>query len=127
MSEAPPRGAATARGALAERIARDYLRLSGIDVLDHNRRAGAGEIDVLARDGDVLVFVEVRLRAAGSWVGPAASIGPRKRRRWRECAAGLLRKREDLRWPRRTLRFDAIVVELGQEGLRLTHLRGVRV
>jgi putative endonuclease len=118
---------AVRRGALGERIARDYLRLQGIAVLDHNRRSDTGEVDVLARDGGALVFVEVRLRSAGAWVGPAASIDARKRRRWRQCAAALLRRRDDLRWPRRTVRFDAIVIELARDGLQLRHLRGVRV
>jgi putative endonuclease len=127
VNEASTPREAAERGALAERIARDFLRLSGFQVLDRNRRAEDGEIDVLARDHDTLVFVEVRLRAAGSWVGPAASIDPRKRRRWRRCAAGLLRRRDDLRWPGRTLRFDAVVMELSASGLHLTHLRGVRV
>ena len=66
------------RGRCAEEIAAQWLRLSGLRILDRNRRAADGEIDLVAREGPTLVFVEVRARRTGSWVGGAGSIDARK-------------------------------------------------
>jgi putative endonuclease len=115
------------RGAWAESIASAYLTLVGLEILDSNRRAGGGEIDLIAREGNTLVFVEVRLRSARSWVGAAASIGPRKAGRIRDCARTLLRRRTDLWWPGRTCRFDVVALRLRGGGLDLTHLRAVEL
>jgi len=118
---------AVSRGALAQDMAALYLRLGGLSILDANRRGAGGEIDLLARDEDTLVFVEVRLRGAASWSTAAASIGPGKRARLRQCARHLLRHREDLRWTGRQLRFDVVAIDLEDSGCRLRHLRGVRI
>jgi putative endonuclease len=58
-----------------------FLQERGLSLVEANFRCKAGEIDLIMRDGDALVFVEVRQRAAGSQVGAAASIGPAKMRR----------------------------------------------
>lgn len=115
------------RGACAEAIAQNYLVLAGLDVLDGNRRAGGGEIDIIAREGSALVFVEVRMRAAGAWVSAAASIGSSKAARLRACAREILRRRGDLRWPGRTCRFDVVAIRLGRGELTLSHFRGVEL
>ncbi len=115
------------RGRLAEALAAGWLRARGLQILDHNLRAGGGEIDLLARDGRTLVFVEVRLRRRGSWVGAAASISRTKRDRLRACARALLARRRDLIWPGRRLRFDVVSIEWNEDGLELRHLRQVRL
>ena len=112
------------RGRCAEEIAAQWLRLTGLRILDRNRRAADGEIDLVARDGQTLVFLEVRARRAGSWVGGAESIDARKWGRLCRCARQLARE-EPLRWPGRRLRIDAVVIELGQHGLKLRHLRNL--
>ena len=114
-----------ARGRAAESIAAQWLRLRGLDLLDHNRRGRGGEIDLIARDGDFLVFVEVRMRDASAWVGAASSIGVEKVRRLRSCARHLLATREDLRWARRRLRFDVVELTLRGPRLELRHLVSV--
>lgn len=114
------------RGAEAEDLAQAWLAWRGWEILDRNRCAGGGEIDFIARDGDCLVFVEVRSRRAGSWVGAAASVGAAKRRRLRACASELLRE-EAFRWPRRRVRFDVVALCTSTDGLELRHLRNVRL
>jgi len=104
-----------------------WLEGRGCAILDRNRRGGGGEIDLVARDGDTLVFVEVRSRRRGSWVGAAASIGFDKRRRLRSCARSLLERREDLLWPGRRIRFDVITLEYDSRGFDLRHLVQVRI
>jgi putative endonuclease len=58
-----------------------YLRRHGLVFIEANFRCKLGEIDLILRDGDTLVFVEVRQRAAGAQVDAASSIGPAKIRR----------------------------------------------
>jgi putative endonuclease len=114
------------RGACAEDLVCAWLQWCGLAVLDRNRRAGAGEVDIVAREGDCLVFVEVRARRQGSWVTAASSVGPDKRRRLRDCARHLLRE-ERFRWPHRRVRFDVVAIRSRREGLVLEHLRNVRL
>jgi putative endonuclease len=71
-----------------------YLQDHGLVLIEANFRCKLGEIDLVMRDGDNLVFVEVRQRAAGAPVSAAASIGPAKIRRIvRACQVYLQRLR----------------------------------
>ena len=112
-------------GRCTEEIAAQWLRMAGMEVLARNRRAGGGEVDLVARDGRTLVFVEVRARRAGSWVPAAGSIDQRKWQRLRRCAR-VLAAEPGFRWPGRRLRVDAVIVEHSGEGLRLAHLRNLQ-
>lgn len=69
------------RGAQAEALAARYLEDQGLTILARNFRTRRGEIDIVARDGDTLVFVEVRLRARSDFGGAAASVNARKQQR----------------------------------------------
>jgi putative endonuclease len=62
-------------GAQAEQLAAQFLQQRGLVLLQHNYRCRHGEIDLIMRDGDMLVFVEVRLRSSNNFGGAAASIG----------------------------------------------------
>jgi putative endonuclease len=65
----------------AERAAERYLITHGLSLVERNFRTRFGEIDLIMRDGDALVFVEVRLRKNDDFGGAAASIGTHKQRR----------------------------------------------
>jgi putative endonuclease len=69
------------QGRAFEAAALAHLRERGLVLVEANFRCKAGEIDLVMRDGDALVFVEVRQRAAGSPVSALESIGPAKVRR----------------------------------------------
>ena len=69
------------RGAQAEDRAARYLERQGLDILARNFRTRMGEIDLVARDGHTLVFVEVRLRVSRAFGGAQASIDARKQAR----------------------------------------------
>jgi putative endonuclease len=69
------------RGARAERDAAQLLIAAGYEIVERNYRCKAGELDIIARDGDVLVFVEVRSRTDGDHGDALEAIGPRKQRR----------------------------------------------
>jgi putative endonuclease len=75
------RTAAQSAGNQAEDIASNFLVRHGLQVLARNYRTRLGEIDLIARDGATLVFIEVRKRASEEYGGAAGSIGPQKQRR----------------------------------------------
>jgi putative endonuclease len=94
-------------GERAEALAADFLTAQGITILARNFRRRCGELDLVAQDGDTLVFVEVRLRTRSDFGGAAASITAKKRARM-AAAAGLYLARL-----RRTppCRFDAVLLD----------------
>ncbi|TLY63852.1 MAG: YraN family protein [Gammaproteobacteria bacterium] len=95
-------------GRRAEEIAAEFLHAKGLAVLERNYRRRLGELDVIARQGDVLVIAEVRTRASDAYGGAAASVNARKQRRLIRAAAQLIQQRKDL--ARLRVRFDVIVV-----------------
>jgi putative endonuclease len=103
-------------GRLAETAAADHLHGLGYILLERNLRVGALELDIVARDGQVVVVVEVRYRGSGAWSKALASIGPRKRERLRR-AARLLWTRSFAADPTiQRLRFDVIAVTFAPSG-----------
>jgi putative endonuclease len=95
-------------GQAAENIAADFLRAQGLDILERNYLRRAGELDIVARDRDVLVIAEVRTRSSDRYGGAAASVDPRKQQRLIRTASQLLQLRRDLSQLR--VRFDVVVV-----------------
>jgi putative endonuclease len=116
------------RGELGERLARRHLAVRGYELLDANFRTRLGELDVVARDGDCLVFCEVKtrvIRGPPGPFGPLTGVDRRKRRQVRLLAREWLAERRDrIRGEAPELRFDAIGVTLGADGrlLSLDHL-----
>jgi putative endonuclease len=99
-------------GALAENSAAAFLESQGFQILARNFLRRVGELDVVARAGDLLVIAEVRTRADDRFGGAAASIGPAKQRRIIATAALFLDQHPQLRKCR--ARFDVIVVRDGR-------------
>lgn len=93
-------------GQAAEALAAQHLEKHGLTVIERNFRVRGGEIDLVCRDGKVLVFVEVRLRRNPDFGGAAASITASKRRRLILAARHYL-----LRHPDRDCRFDCVLLE----------------
>jgi putative endonuclease len=77
-------------GARAEALAVAFLARHGLEIVARNFRTRFGEIDVIAREGATLVFVEVRLRRSGAFGGAASSITAAKRNRLVKAARGYL-------------------------------------
>ena len=99
------------RGRVAEDAAAAWLEGHSYRIVERNHRNAAGELDVVAEDGEVLCFVEVKARTE-TLFGPAlASVGPRKRRRVARAAALYLA----LRGIQPACRFDVLGME-AEEG-----------
>lgn len=106
-------------GQQGEDAAAAFLRRKGYKILARNVRAGRGEIDIIARDGKVLVFVEVRSRTASDAIAPEDSIGPVKQQHVRQAAKFYL---STLKGPAPDCRIDAIaVLLLPGEAPQVTH------
>lgn len=111
------------RGRLGERAARRHLRRVGLKFLAANFRSPRGEIDLVFRDGDCLVFVEVKTRSSEDWTRPAAAVDADKRRRLSLAALDYLRL---LGHPRVRVRFDIVEVLLAGGRVReVRHLPNV--
>lgn len=95
------------KGREAEERAAQFLKTSGYALLDRNFRWKGGEIDIIARKGGVVVFVEVRLRASANFGTAAETVGPAKREKIRRTAL-LYAQNKKLDCP---LRFDVIAFD----------------
>ena len=102
-------------GAAGERAAKKYLGKRGLKFLAANYRSKRGEIDLVCRDGDCLVFVEVKARQADDWKRPAARVNARKRRLLSQTALDYLRL---LKNPPVKIRFDIVEVLLDDDEVR---------
>ena len=110
-----------ALGAYGERVAEAHLRDQGLVILDRNWRCPDGEVDLILRDGDAIVFCEVKTRTGDLFGSPAEAIGPRKVRRLRRLAVRWL---EQTGLHAHTIRFDVVEVLPQSQGAPvLEHIR----
>ena len=99
-------------GLKGEKDAEEYLRGKGMSCLERRCRTPAGEIDLIMRDGETVVFVEVKTRRTGAAGTGLAAVDARKQRRVARGAIQYLMSRGLLNVP---VRFD--VVEISAEGI----------
>jgi putative endonuclease len=107
----------------AEAAAAAFLERAGLRVIERNVRFARGEIDLVCREGDVLVFVEVKCRRSAWGDDPAAAVSGLKQ--WRLTRlARLYLKWRGLGEPR--CRFDvvAVIADDGAAPVVIRHLRG---
>lgn len=100
-------------GTLGEKLACDFLYRNGYDIIETNFRCPEGEIDIVARHGDTLVFVEVRTKTSRRFGLPEESITRTKMSRLRMAAARYGQIHYDLPESRR---IDVIAVEMNAVG-----------
>ncbi|MAT94724.1 MAG: YraN family protein [Halioglobus sp.] len=96
-------------GDQGERRAAQWLQEQGLHIIERNFRARCGEIDIVARDGAVLVFVEVRARRASRFASAAASVTRPKQARLLRTAALYLQRHPHL--ASLACRFDVVAIE----------------
>ena len=101
-------------GLLGEWRAALYLRRQGMRIVARRFRAAHGEIDLIAREGDALVFIEVKSRPQGQLLAGARAVNQDKRRHLRQAAQVYLSAH-----PAESARFD--VIEISAAGVR--HIR----
>ena len=109
-------------GNFGESAARSHLVRAGYTILVSNWRCRIGEIDLVAHQGDQIVFVEVRTRRAGGPVPPEESLSPAKLRRLRDLAdAYMVEAKLHAHTP---CRIDLIAIDIDRAGriARLEHI-----
>ncbi|MFA6290370.1 MAG: YraN family protein [Victivallales bacterium] len=98
-------------GRRGENIASSHLRNSGYEVLFRNYRVDAGEIDIIARDGSILCFIEVKTRHSNFKGRPAEGLSEKQRKRIRRAAMNYLR---EIGNPKVVYRFDLMELVLSR-------------
>jgi putative endonuclease len=104
-------------GQIAEHLVAARLAAAGWEIVERNARTRYGELDIVARDGRALVFIEVKAAREGTQFGPERpilSIDHRKQRRVRRLATAWMQERRDL-GPYNEIRFDAVGVTLDRK------------
>ena len=113
------------RGERGEKLAAAHLRKQGYKILVRRYRPKSrrGDIDIVAREKDVLVFVEVKTRGSEEFGRPVEAVNEQKRRHLRRAALDYLRR---LGNPKLYLRFDVVEVVLEENGKTAKEIRLVR-
>lgn len=104
-------------GSQGEKVAQDFLKKKGYRLLDTNFRSREGEIDIVARKGKCLVFVEVRTRSSPSFGTPEESITSTKKERLIRLALAYLQGHPA---PHSDWRIDLVAIEL--DGKKVTRV-----
>jgi putative endonuclease len=102
-----------ARGAFGEDLAAAWYRRLGFEVLDRNWRCSAGELDLVVRAGDLVVFCEVKARRSDGFGGAVAAVDHRKQARVRRLGAAWLAAHPEVAGGLR-VRFDVVAVTGGR-------------
>lgn len=97
-------------GKEAEAAAERLLRQKGYRILERNVRIGRGELDIVARSGETVIFVEVKARRTDRYGGVAHAVTARKERQLIQLAARYLARR---RLERQPCRFDVLLYDAG--------------
>jgi putative endonuclease len=107
-------------GIEGEALAAEFLRRAGLRILERRFRTRLGEIDLIAEEGSVLVFVEVKTRRGTGFGRPAEAVDRRKQQRLARVATLFLQRRG---WLERSCRFDVVEILSGSDGHhRVEHL-----
>lgn len=107
-------------GFCGEEIAKDFLKDSGYRIVARNWRCPLGEIDIIARDGEALVFIEVKTRTHSAYGSPAAAVTLKKQRQVCKAAQCYLAEHDLFETP---ARFDVIAIMPGKDcGHQIEHI-----
>lgn len=107
-------------GKKGEELALAKLKALKYKILERNYKCSLGEIDIIAREKDTLIFVEVKTRASGDFGGPAAAVNERKQRQLSKVALTYLAQKRLTEVP---ARFDVVAVELRPAAPRIEVIR----
>jgi putative endonuclease len=112
-------------GRFGEDLAATYLSDTGLTIVERNWRCSDGELDIVARDGEMVIFVEVKTRSSVAFGDPAEAVNRVKAVRLRKLALRWLAEHRDIPyWSQ--LRFDVVsVLRTAPGGPSVRHLKAV--
>jgi putative endonuclease len=96
-------------GQQGEKIASDFLKKNGYKILETNFRCSLGEIDIIAREKEEIVFVEVKTRKSGEWGYPEQAVGIKKQKKLSQLALLYFQKKNLTNFK---ARFDVVAITL---------------
>jgi len=107
-------------GKAAEDLAAHFLEQGGLKILEHNFRYERGEIDLIAEEGDELVFIEVKARRSSSFGAPEDAVTEKKQEQIQAVAEGYLfiHDIDD-----RPYRFDIVAIDFQDGNAKIRHMR----
>ena len=108
------------QGKAGEELAAQYLERNGLKILEHNFRFERGEIDLIAEEGEELVFVEVKARRSNAFGAPEEAVTEKKQEQVHAVAEGYLfiHDIDD-----RPCRFDIVAIEYQNGTAEIRHIR----
>ena len=108
-------------GQEGEAEAERYLRRKGYRIVARNVRSSLGELDLVAEDGQTLVFIEVKARRSGEFGGAIHAVHGRKQQKLARLASQFLAQRH---WMERSCRFDVLLLQATDTAeLRVEHIQ----
>jgi len=107
--ESPANDGRRHTGESGESIAVKFLKKNGYKIIERNYRCNLGEIDIIARDGRVLAFIEVKARRTDEFGGPKWAVTSRKQRKISMVALKYLKETEQME---KKARFDVVAIRL---------------
>lgn len=107
-------------GKYGEEKAVEYLEKQGYEIIARNFRSARGEIDIIARDEDFIIFIEVKLRRSQKYGPPQSAVDYRKQEKIKKVTEYFLLK-QGLRNER--IRFDVISIEIEAGKVKLKHFK----
>jgi len=105
-------------GTLGENIARQFLRKNGYRFIGQNVRTKIGEIDLVMRDKNDIVVIEVKTKSGPDFGTGAEMVGYYKRRKLISLATELLQK-----YPGRTVRIDVVEIDTSNNPPKINHIK----
>lgn len=106
-------------GKVGEIIANNYLQTKGYKIIAKNYKNQLGEIDLIAKDGDYLVFVEVKARLSNAFGSPLEAVNLHKQNKIRQVATSYLKQHKKLET---NCRFDVISIVGQIDDYEITHI-----
>jgi len=108
------------QGKTGEDLAARYLEKNGLKIIERNYRFERGEIDIIAEEGDELVFVEVKARRSNTYGSPEDAVTEKKQKQIYAVADGYLFERDINNRP---IRFDVVAIEFKNGCTEIRHIR----
>ena len=106
-------------GNRGESLAEKYLFETGHQILERNWRFSRAEVDLIVKDGEILVFVEVKTRSSEFFGKPEESVSPKKEALLKDAAAVYM-EQIDHQWE---IRFDIISILIKSDGYSIEHFK----
>lgn len=106
-------------GRVGEKQARHLLEEKGYQIIKTNYKTKLGEIDIIAKDGEAIVFVEVKTRKNDTFGAPGEAVNYKKRQKYFLVASEYLQKTKQLE---ASCRFDVIEIEKDDEKVQINHI-----